>query len=173
MLALRVPAAFEIRELASDAADALAHEPPVDFELGFSLAEARSDATAHAMCCQMAPHATQARVEVLVLGELDLQTALATRCMQGKNVEDERRAVDDLYGLADDALEIALLRRRELVIEYDDVGMQVMHAPGELLGLAGADEGTWIGRVEPLGHRVDDLGTRRIGEALELGHRFA
>ena len=95
MLALRVPAAFEIRELASDAADALAHEPPVDFELGFSLAEARSDATAHAMCCQMAPHATQTRVEVLVLGELDLQTALATRCMQGKDVEAAKKLLAD------------------------------------------------------------------------------
>lgn len=122
------------------------------------------------MCGQMAPHATQTRIEVLVLGELDLQTTFATCCMQGEDIKYERRSIDNFYGFPDDALEVALLGGRKLVVEYNDVGTERIYAFCELLGLASPDEGARIGRIELLGHRMHDLGTRRLNEALELGH---
>ncbi len=61
----------------------------------------------------------QPRQQVLHLRELDLELALAARRVQREDVEDERRAVDDLR-LGNGVLEVGLLRRREVVVEDDE-----------------------------------------------------
>jgi hypothetical protein len=58
---------------------------------------------------------------VLQLGQLDLQLALVALRPQGKDVEDQRRTVD--HAAIELALEVALLRGRDVVIEDDDVGL--------------------------------------------------
>ena len=158
-------------ELALDGRDALAHHAAVDLELALAFAEARSHAAAHAVGGQVGPHAAQARQQVLVLGEPHLQPALLAGGVQGEDVEDERRTVDDLHVAAHRLLEVRLLGGRQLVVEHDEVGRVGARKLGHFFGLARAHERTRIGRVELLrggGHRV---GACRIHEALELGER--
>ena len=51
-------------------------------QLAFTLAKSRADPTAHAVRCEMGPHATQARVQVLILRQTHLQTSFARQCVQ-------------------------------------------------------------------------------------------
>ena len=41
--------------------------------------------------------------------------------MEREDVKDERRAIDDLDALIDGLFEVRLLRRGELIVEYDQV----------------------------------------------------
>ena len=119
----------------------------------------------------MGPHAAQARIQVLVLGEPHLKAAFATRGVEGEDVEDEGRPVDDLDVLVDDLLEVGLLRGAQLVVEDDKVGGVGAGELRDLLGFAGADERARIGGVELLGgdrHRVRPGGIR---EALQFRKR--
>ncbi len=120
--------------------DARTDESPVYLELALALAEAAPDPASGLLAHQVAPHAAQARQYVLELGELDLEAALVRLGVHAKDVEDEGRAVDDLDGLADEALEVCLLRGRELVVEYDHVCIEGMDGRDEFLDLALADE---------------------------------
>ena len=108
-------------ELALDGGDSLAYHPSVDLELAFAFAEARSDAATHAIRGEMRPHAAKARVEVLVLREAHLKSALFRGGMEREDVKDECRAIDDLDALIDGLFEVRLLRRGELIVEYDQV----------------------------------------------------
>ena len=116
----------------------------------------------------MTPHAAQTRVEVLVLRKAHLEATLFGGRMQREDIEDERRAVDNLDRLADDFLEVRLLAGAELVIEDDEVGLHTAHKRRKLLRLARADERARVGRLEALRHRAHDIRTRRVDEALEL-----
>ncbi len=103
------------------------------------------------------------------MGETHLQASLLRGGMQGEDVENERRAVDDLHGLVHDLLEIRLLRWRKLIVEDHQIRFGCPRQLGNFLGLARADEGAGIRRVEPLrcgGHRIGPGG---IGKARELG----
>ena len=108
-------------ELAANARDALAHHATVDLQLALALAEARADATSHAIGRQMRPHAAQTRVEVLVLGQAHLQPPLLGSGVEGEDVQDERRAIDHLHGFVHYLLEVRLLRRCQLVVEDDQI----------------------------------------------------
>ena len=119
----------------------------------------------------MGPHAAQARQQVLVLGEPHLQAALLAGGMQREDIEDERRAVDDLHVLAHHLLEVRLLGGRELVVEHHEVGRVGACQLGYLLGLARADERARVRRVELLRGDGRNVGARRVHEALELGER--
>ena len=63
--------------------------------------------------------------------------------MQGEDVEDERRTVDDLHVAAHRLLEVRLLGGRQLVVEHDEVGrvgarklgLHLLHVLLHLLGL--------------------------------------
>ena len=66
-----------------------------------------------------APGADQPRQQVLQLRQLDLQLAFARPRAPGEDVENQLRAIDDLA--ADRLLDLPQLRRRQLVVEDDDV----------------------------------------------------
>ena len=108
-------------ELPLDRGDSLAHHPSVDFELAFAFAEARSDAAAHAIRGEMRPHATKAGVEILVLREAHLKPTLFRGGMEREDVKDKCRAIDDFDALVNGLFKVGLLRRGELVVEYDQV----------------------------------------------------
>ncbi len=72
---------------------------------------------------------------------MDLQTTLARSGMKAEYIEDEGGSVDDLGGLTERALKIRLLRRGEVIIENDDIGIKPLHEPAKLLDLAGPDIG--------------------------------
>jgi len=57
-----------------------------------------------------------------MLGELDLQHALLRRGVLRKDVEDHRRPVDDVD--LEHLLQVALLGRRQLVVEDDEVEIE-------------------------------------------------
>ena len=110
-LALHVAVGGDVGKLATQHGDAVANKTAVDLELAFALAKTRANATARPVLGKVGPHAAQARVEVLQLSHLHLQLALMGLGMQAEDVEDERRAVDDLVLHPQDALDVCLLRR--------------------------------------------------------------
>ena len=156
-------------KLAANARDALAHHAAVDLQLAFALTEAGSHAASHAVRSEVGPHAAQARVQVLVLGETHLQTPLLGGGVQGEDVQNEGRTVDDLHGLVHDLLQIGLLGRCQLIVEDNEVGLVRPCQLGDFVGLARADEGSRVGRV-PSRWVVDGhhIGSGRIGQTFQL-----
>ena len=82
--------------------------------------------------------ADEPRQQVLQLRELDLQLAFARPRAAREDVEDQLRAIDDLA--ADLLFDLAQLRRRQLVVEDDDVDARLGARRGERLDLAGAEK---------------------------------
>ena len=111
----------------------------------------------------------QPRQQVLQLRELDLQLAFARPRAPREDVEDQLRAVDDLA--ADLLFDLPQLRRRQLVVEDDDVDVGLGARRGERLDLAGAEEGRRIGLRPLLQHAQHDLGAGGLGQAGELVER--
>ena len=141
-----------------------AHEAPaVDLELGLAGA-AGADAT-RLLAERRAP-AAQPGQAVAQQCELDLGLALGAPGVLGEDVEDHRGPVDG--GAAEELLEVAVLRRRQLVVEDDGVGVELPAQSGDLLGLAPADEGGGVGRVAPLHHAAHDVGARAVDQLRQL-----
>ena len=118
------PSSISFREHADAVADAAA----VGFELGFAGA-AGADAAAQPR--QRVARSDQPRHQVLELRELDLQLAFARPRAAREDVENELRAIDDLA--IERVLEVAQLRRRQLVVEDDDVDARFGARRGERL----------------------------------------
>ena len=117
----------------------------------------------------MAPHAAQAGVEVLVLGQAHLQAALLGGGVQGEDVEDQGGSVDNLDRLAQELFQVGLLAGGELVVEDHEVDVEALHQGGELVCLARPDEGARVGGLHALADRAHDLGASGVHQALELG----
>ena len=106
--------------------DALADHAPVELDLRLARAAARADAAALALQVAPAPH--QARRQVLQPRQLDLQLALVALRARAEDLEDQHRAVGDRH--AEMALEVALLRRRQRLVEEHRLGLvQLRPAP--------------------------------------------
>ncbi len=97
---------------------------------------ARADAAAEPR--QRVAGADQPRQQVFQLRELDLQLAFARPRAPREDVEDELRAIDDLA--ADRLFDLPQLRRRQLVVEDDDVDVGFGGRGRERLNLAGAEK---------------------------------
>ena len=106
-----------------DRVDARADAPAVGFELRFAGAS-RADAAAEPR--QRVAGADQPRQQVFQLRELHLQLAFARPRAPREDVEDELRAIDDLA--ADRLFDLPQLRRRQLVVEDDDVDVRSRRA---------------------------------------------
>src|SRR5205823_7585508 len=117
-------------QLRQPAPDVLA----VDLELRLARA-AGADATTKPGH-RLAP-ATETRQEVVELGQLDLRLALPGARVQGEDVQDQRRAVDDLHSQA--LFEVSKLARRELVVQDHRVRPRAVHGVVQLPHLAPAD----------------------------------
>ena len=105
-----------------------------------------------------------------MLGEGDLDDALAGSRALSEDVEDEGGAVDDFE--LESSLERALLGRREFVIEDGDGGRDFVAQAGDLFQLAFADVGAGIGMAQALldsGERHRAGGEGELGEFLERG----
>ena len=94
----------------------MADAAAVGLELRFAGAQ-RADAAA--LSRQRVARSDQPRHEVLELRELDLELAFPRARAAREDVEDQLRAIDDLA--VERLLEVAQLRRRQLVVEDDDV----------------------------------------------------
>jgi hypothetical protein len=86
-----------------------------------------------------------------------------------EDVEDQRRPVEHLD--VEFLLEVALLRRRQLVVEDDGGVVERLTLGDDLLDLALADVGRRVAALQPLGGGTDDARARRTGEKRQLFER--
>ena len=98
---------------------------------------ARADAAAEPL--EVLPHPAHARQVVLELRELDLELALGADGVLREDVEDQLRPVDDAR--LERVLEVALLRRLELVVDDQRLRAEPRERLLQLLDLALADVG--------------------------------
>jgi hypothetical protein len=84
----------------------------------------------------------------------------------GENVENQRRAIEDLD--LEHLLQIAKLRRGELVVDDDQVVLEGLLERLDLFELPGAEVGSgdWMGQA--LCDRADDFDVGGFGEACKL-----
>src|SRR6185295_771990 len=116
---LRAALALDALELLANALDALADHAAIELDLCFARAAARADAAA--LPLEVAPAAHQSRREVLQPRQVDLELAFVAARALAEDLEDEHRANDN--GATEVALEVALLRRRQRLVEDDDLGL--------------------------------------------------
>ena len=83
-----------------------------------------------------------------------------------EDVEDQLRAIDDLA--IEPLVQLAQLRRRQLVVEDDQVGVGFRRGLRQHLDLAAAEERRRIGLGTILQHAQHDARARGFGEAAEL-----
>ena len=118
---------------------------------------------------EVRPHPLQPRHGVFQLGQFDRQPGLVRLGPPGENVEDQLRAVEDLY--ARDPLEVADLSRAEVVVEDDHVGVAGRRQRGQLFDLAFAEVGRGVGGLAALNQLPDDAGAGRVGQPFKLLQR--
>src|SRR4029453_13742686 len=111
--ALRAALLLDFLELLLDRLDALADHPPVELDL--RLARAAAGADAAALHFEVAPAAHQPGREVLQPRQLDLELAFVAARAPAEDLEDQHRPVGDRD--PEVPLEVALLRRRERLVE--------------------------------------------------------
>ena len=110
--------------------------------------------------------ADEARQQVFQLRELDLQLAFARSRAPREDVEDQLRAIDHLA--IEPLVELAQLRRRQLVVEDDEVGVGFRGRARQHLDLAAAEECRGVRLRAILQHAQDDACARGFGKATEF-----
>ena len=141
--------------------------PPVGFELGFAR-PARADAAAqlrHGLALAREP-----RQHVLELRPLHLQLALAGPRVACKNVQDQLRPVQHTAGKR--RFKIAQLRRRKIVVEEHQVGLDRSRNPRNLLHLARADQRGRVQLRPPLHYLRGHHSARARHQLTKLGQRL-
>ena len=161
--ALQRPRALHLAQLGLELVHASHQAPAVDLELRLARPPG-PDATR--LLAQRGAAAAQARQPVAQQRQLHLRLALGAARVLGEDVEDHRGAVDGRA--AEQLLEVAVLRRRQVVVEHDGVGVEAPAQRGDLLGLAATDEGRGVGRVAPLHDAADDIGTGAVHQLRQL-----
>ena len=91
--------------------------------------------------------------------------------MQAKDIQNQRRTVNNLDRFAHGFLKIGLLRGRQVVVEDNNIRIHTMHQTAQLLDLAGADKRFGIGFDQALRQACDALGSSSVGQTLELVKR--
>ena len=112
------------------------------------------------------PHPRRRGKEVVELGQLDLGLALPAPRVQGEDVEDQGRAVDDLR--AESFLQVPELPRRELVVEDHRVGAVAVDGVVDLPQLALPHERGRVGVPPALHDPGDGGGPGGVGQGGQL-----
>ena len=115
--------AHDLLELLADDVDALADQPPVGLDL--RLAGAAEEAEAAALALEMGPGPHQPALLVVEMGELDLQPPFPRPRALAEDLEDQPGAVEHLG--VPRRLEVALLHRRQRMIDDDQPGLLGAH----------------------------------------------
>ena len=156
-------------EFARNPGDAVLHAAAVGFQLRFAFAAAHADAAR--LPRQVAPEPRQPRQQMLQLREFDLQLAFARAGALREDVENQRRAVQDLA--VEYFLQIAALGGRKFVVENDRVHVVPPAEGGKFLRLALADERGRRGSLQLLHPVADDFAAGGGGQFAEFGERVA
>ncbi len=147
---------------------ALAEQATVGFELRLARTTVADAATA--LTFEVGPATHQARRDVLELRELHFELAFVAARALREDVEDQSRAIE--HAAFDEFFEIALLRRRERMIEQHHVGVVFDRGGANLIGLATAHEESRIGAIAPSADAHHRERARRARELLELEDIF-
>ena len=137
--------AAHILEVAAQLVNALPDVPAVGFQLGFARASC-ADAAAqprHALA-----HTGQARQDILILRQLDLQLALAGARALCENIQNQRASIQ--HRSAGCLLQHAHLRRRKFVVKHNQCCIVVARQRDKFLQLALADKGVCVRRISRL-----------------------
>ncbi len=149
--------------------DPLLQQAAVGFQLGFTR-PAQADGTA-ALALQVGPAADQPRGHVAQLRQFHLQLAFVAVRTLGEDVQDQAGAVD--HPALQELLQVALLRRRQGMVDQHQVGAGGLGGRLDLVQLAGADQDRRVGTVDPRGQGGRDAGPGRTGQVGEfLQHVF-
>ncbi len=148
-------------QLVTQVGDALFDQPAVDFQLLFARP---AHADAHLEPRQVIPHLLQPRQRVLQLGQLDRQSGLEGLRPAGKNVQNQLAAIKHLD--AGGLLQVARLRRSEIVVEQDHVGIRRSGQLLQFVDLALAQIRRHVGRLAALGKLAHHARTGRGRQAL-------
>jgi len=103
---------------------------------------------------------------VFELGKFDLEPGLDGSRARGEDVEDQLAAVEHFH--AKKLFEIAGLRRKQIVVEDDDVGIGGLGEFLQFLDLTAADVRGQLNVLPLLREFGDDGGSRRGGEAADF-----
>ena len=166
---MQVTVRLHLFELLLEEADAGTGLASVGFEL--RLARAAQPDAAGGLPGEVGPHPGQARQAIIELGELDLEAALMGLGAAGEDIEDQSGAVDDEH--AEFGLEVALLGRRQLGIDEDEIVVQRLAQVANLGQLALADERARHRVRQLLGDGADDRDVDGAGQALQLAERIS
>ena len=151
-------------ELAFQPRDALADQPPVDFELALAGTAEKTEPAALAL--QMGPGTHQPRALIGQRRQFDLQAALMGARPRAEDLQDQAGAVDHL-GLPA-FLEIALLHRRQGAVDDDEPDLVFADQFAEIGNRPAAEQArrARTGDARDLG--ADDVEVDRLGEADRL-----
>jgi hypothetical protein len=147
--------------------DAPSEHPAVHLEL--RLTRSASHADTATLAFQVAPCPDQPRRLVLQACQLDLQLALMTAGALREDIEDNLGTVEDPD--FPETLEIALLDRRDLVIEKHQPGTVLLEPRRDLGGLSLADVETYVRAVPMTDETAGDLQTGRNRQGFEFVER--
>jgi hypothetical protein len=139
-LALHATLARQLGQALLQQLDPIAKQAAVGLQLLFTRPP-HADATA--LPFQVSPAANQPGRQMLQLRQFDLQLALGARGPQGKNIENQTGAVDD--AAFQQAFQIALLGRRQIMVENYQISLTRRHHGTDLVDLAFASIGFRIG----------------------------
>ena len=163
--------ALQLFQLGAQSLDPLAYQAAVGLELCFA---GSAQANTALLPFQVGPAADQACGKMLQLGQFDLDLAfMALRALR-KNIEDQAGAVDDTD--LEHPFEIALLGRRQRMIEYHEIEMSVFDRLGDFLRLPGSDVKRRVrtGTLAQDGqHRFGACRTRQQAEFVETGSKIS
>ena len=167
LVALGAALALDLGQPRLERFDALVDHAAVKLDL--RLARATALAGTAGLALQVAPAPHQARAQVLQPGQLDLQLAFMALRTLGKDLQDQRGAVG--HGHPQVALKIALLGRRQGLVEDHAFGAMHLHQGLDLVGLAAAHKQRRVGclaaRDDPLHRHI----TRALGQQRQLIER--
>ena len=127
--------AANLLQLLADIVDALADNATICLDL--SLAGTAEKAEASALAFEMRPRPDQPALLVNEVSEFDLQAPFPRPRAPAEDLENESGAIEHLRPPC--RLEIALLHRRERMIDDDEPRLLGAHEPCELLDFARAE----------------------------------
>ena len=119
----------------------------------------------------MGPGAHQPRPLVIQPRQFDLKPPLLGPCATAEDFQDQAGAVDDLH--LPRLFQIALLHRRQGVVDDDGFGVRGAHERGQFLDLARAEQGRGRGAAQPHDLFGAHVEVQRAGKARRLLKPFA
>ena len=158
---------LDLLELRLQLLNPVRNQPAVFLELLFA---GTSYADAPLVPRKVRPHPLQPRHGILELRQLDLQMGLVRSRVRREDVEDHLGAVNDLH--LELLLEVARLRRPQVVVKNNDVRLVGINQQLQLLDLSRADISRDIDLMPLLQHLADYVQIGRLGQSSQLFERI-